>query len=284
MTRCDPQERGDLELFFYGELDGQARTELAAHLTTCRECRSALDELTLIRHVLAARPDVSVPPAGDWSGFMSRLDVALERGRPGKAIPRPPMVVRPSIPSHRSYVAYVAMAAMLTLVTASAGYLATHRSTLSGTRAAAATSPPAAPGVAPSSSVPAGAVTMAGDGGRRSEDAAFTAISGQHFERSKLVVLGLATKDPRRVSASDWAYERQLASALLSDTQLYKRAAEDRGLLSLARVMSDLEIVLLQTSLSDDHDTASLERIQRLIRRRDLVTKMDVMETSTQGF
>jgi hypothetical protein len=43
--------------------------------------------------------------------------------------------------------------------------------------------------------------------------------------------------------------------------------------------MRDLELVLLQTSMSEQPDTAALEQLQRLIRRRDLVTKMNVMST-----
>ena len=38
-------------------------------------------------------------------------------------------------------------------------------------------------------------------------------------------------------NGADWAYERQLAGALLDDTRLYKQAAEARGLESLAGVM-----------------------------------------------
>jgi hypothetical protein len=110
----------------------------------------------------------------------------------------------------------------------------------------------------------------------RSGDAAFAALSEQHFERSKLVVLGLANKDPQRVRDADWAYERGLATNLLSDTRLYRLAAEERGMKTLAGVMGDLEIVLLQTSLADGPDAEVLGQIQRLIHKRDLVTKMDV--------
>jgi hypothetical protein len=78
------------------------------------------------------------------------------------------------------------------------------------------------------------------------------------------------------VSPSDWAYERQLAAALLDDTRLYKQAAQARGLGTLAGVMSDLELVLLQTSLTEEPDAATLNRLQRLIRKRDLVAKMEV--------
>jgi hypothetical protein len=58
-------------------------------------------------------------------------------------------------------------------------------------------------------------------------------------------------------------------------------AAEDRGLTSLAGVMRDLELVLLQTSLTDDKDPASLPQLQRLIQKRDLLEKMDVVTTTT---
>jgi hypothetical protein len=46
---------------------------------------------------------------------------------------------------------------------------------------------------------------------------------------------------------------------------------------SLADVMRDLELVLLQASMSEEPNDASLEQLQRLIRRRDLLTKMDVV-------
>ena len=102
-------------------------------------------------------------------------------------------------------------------------------------------------------------------------------LSEQHFERSKLVVLGLASRDPQHTSAEDWEYERDLAESLLSDTRLYRLAAQDRGLSDIAHVMGDLETVLLEASMSDDADASALERVQRLIRKRDLLVKMQVV-------
>jgi len=102
-------------------------------------------------------------------------------------------------------------------------------------------------------------------------------LSEQHFEKSKLVVLGLVARDPDHTTAKDWAYERDLAGSLLEDTRLYRRAAQQRGLSDIAHVMGDLETVLLETSMSDHGDAASLERVQQLIRKRDLVVKMQVV-------
>ena len=89
-------------------------------------------------------------------------------------------------------------------------------------------------------------------------------------------VLKAQLRDAHTVSSSDWAYERRLAGALLDDTRLYKQAAAARGMGTLADVMSDLELVLLQTSLTEEPDAATLNRLQRLIRQRDLVAKMEV--------
>ena len=82
-TPCDLQQRGSVELFFYDELDDASRVEMAAHFRGCRDCAAALEDLKIIREVLAARGSVSAPPAGDWSGFMRRLDIAVhaEQGR-----------------------------------------------------------------------------------------------------------------------------------------------------------------------------------------------------------
>jgi hypothetical protein len=107
-------------------------------------------------------------------------------------------------------------------------------------------------------------------------DRALREGSAELLERSKLVVLGLATRDPR-VRSQDWQYERTLAGTLLNDTRLYRQAAVQGGAPDVARVMRDLETVLLEASMSDRQDPDSLERVQRLIAKRDLVVKMQVM-------
>jgi hypothetical protein len=110
--------------------------------------------------------------------------------------------------------------------------------------------------------------------------AALREVSAEHLERSKLVVLGLATRDPEHTRAADWQYERQLAGSLLADTRLYRLAAQERGVADVARVMRDLETVLLEVSMSDGSDRESLEHVQRLITRRGLVSNMRMVATS----
>jgi hypothetical protein len=166
-----------------------------------------------------------------------------------------------------------AIAALLALVTATVLLVLRQRDTSSPAEAGVTrTVPGETPIVAPADA--------AANADRMDPDVALTELSEQHFERSKLVVLGLATKDPVDSPGVNWDYERELAGSLLSDTRLYRHAAEERGMTKLADVMRDLELVLLQTSMSDSPDAESLARLQRLIRRRDLITKMDVVKTT----
>lgn len=258
MTICAVHASGELDLYFYDELSASGRRAVEEHLHGCSDCRAALDELHVIREALRSRPDVSAPASGDWSAFMTRLNASLAKERaPGFA------VVPLKTSSRQPAVAYLAMAAALALVTVSVA-VALRKPHVPAAPAPVASVTPHIP----SSTAPA------------KDAAAFRAMTEEHFERSKLVVLGLAAKSPDELRGTDWTYERELASGLLNDTRLYRLAAEDRGLDKLAGVMRDLELVLLQTSLTDDKDPSSLQQIQRLIRRRDLIEKMDVVTTT----
>lgn len=258
---CEVQAAGTIELYFYGELAAADRPAVQAHIAACPECRQALEDLSVIRAALARRPDVATPPGGDWSGFMRRLDAAIavepHDGDAGSARAQPISLAR------RRLTPYLAIAAVLALVTIAVVLLLRQppspATTVSREVSPSAPAPESAPDVRP-------AVFTS------SPDPALIAVSGQHFERSKLVVLGLTTKTGRQ---DDWAFERGLATALLSDTRLYRIAAEERGMRGLADTMGDLELVLLQASMSAEPTEASLQQLQRLIRRRDLLTKMD---------
>ena len=269
---CDLQASGTIELYFYDELNARERAAVDRHLTACRTCLSALQELAVIRDALATRPDVSAPPAGDWSGFMARLDRAVRsesrvRGSFGlraRDARDQALQATSSTDARRSLVPYLAMAALLALVAASVSLVWRTRQ--------AVVPPPDA--VLTATTTPSAATQAATD-----PNASLVALSEQHLERSKLVVLGLATKDAHHAGPQDWTYERQLATSLLSDTRMYRLAAEDHGMDGVARVMRDLELVLLQASLSEDSDPA-LAQIQRLIQKRDLLGRMNVVNTT----
>ena len=267
---CDVQSRGTIELYFYDELSPVERTGVQAHLLTCPACRQALSDLRLIRAALQHRPDVSAPAGGDWSGFMARLDRAIEASPAPARESTPPRSTGPSSPMRVA--PYLAMAALLALATIGV-VLAGRARTERAPSIQSVAEPAAVPAVA-TEPVRAAVTTL-------KPDAALVSLSGEHFQRSKLVLLGITTKEAAKVQGGDWAYERERAATLLGETRLYRQAAEQRGMDALAGVMRDLELVLLQTSMSDRPDTASLEQLQRLITRRDLLTKMDVYESGS---
>lgn len=262
MTTCLVQASGSIELYFYGELDDVSRHKTEQHLRVCGQCRQALNELAIIRSALSTRPDVAGPAGGDWAPFLARLDQAIrQEQKSGEAVGVARAAVA-AVPARvaggfrRQYVAYIAMAALLALVTASVAYIVRSRDALLG----------AGPRLA----------GAAASGRTWTDDEAFASLSEQHFDRAKLVVLGLANKAAGDGLPAEWQYERELASTLLSDTRLYRQAAEDRRMTQLARLMGDLELVLLQVSMSQDPQPETLEQIQNLIRKRDLVTRMNV--------
>jgi len=267
MSMCAVQDAGTIELFFYDELPGPERADVERHLRGCHECAAALEELRLIREALSARPAVAAPSSGDWTAFMSRLDEAVRAADRHQVVV--PFVPRRSA-ARTSFTGLLATAALLAIVSISV-FVASQ----SGRQLIVE---PAGE-LEPARLVEARASGDAGAAHTVVEHAGLISVGTRHLERSKLVVLGLAAKESAGSELSDWAYERELATSLLNDTRLYRLAAEERGLTSLANVMRDLELVLLQTSMVEPGDETSLPQIQRLIRKRGLVEKMDVVGT-----
>jgi len=279
VTSCD----FDVVLYFYdelhfdGETEARSRADAAAHVRACESCRHRLEDLHAIRRALAERPPVEAPPAGDWSGFMRRLDAAVA---PPRFQPHPEARAFSGGSTWRptggrwSVRHLVTLAAMLAVVTIGVIVAARYRATAPAPQVAASTAPSVYPAAVAQPASP-GTPALAFE-----RDQSLREGSVEHLERSKLVVLGLTTRDPRQTTADDWQYERRLAGSLLSDTRLYRIAAQDRGVSDVARVMRDLETVLLETSLSDSSDRDALQRLQQLIAKRDLVMKMQVVVTS----
>ena len=257
MTRCALFDSPDIELYFYGELDAADRMRVDAHLHVCEACRQRLEDLRAIRCALAARQVIDAPDASDWSGFMRRLDAAVARERLAHSAP----VARGRSARSAAGLRYaLAIAAMLTIVALGVSVAVRVRHTAPSSRHAAADVILPAPSAGP--------------------DLALREVSAEHLERSKLVVLGLATLDPKESRAADWQYERQLAGTLLDDTRIYRQAAQEHGLNDVAHVMRDLETVLIETSMSDSSDKDALARVQRLIAKRDLVVRMQLVGTN----
>jgi hypothetical protein len=266
MTDCRFSATPDVELYFYGELDAADRAALDAHLRACAGCTQRLDDLRAISAALAERPHVSAPPAGDWSGFMRRLDAAC--GAPNAQ----PTLAATSTRRRFGLSLGIAAAAAAAIVL-SIGLVFAMLSIGAAHRQPVLVAGPTAPKPAP----PAMTTTPA------SADKSLREVTAEHLERSKLVVLGLTTLDPAHAKASDWQYERKLAGNLLTDTRLYRMAAQERGMNDVAHVMRDLETVLIETSMSDNADRDALGRLQKLIAKRDLVMKMQLVSANASG-
>jgi hypothetical protein len=281
MKACELSDTPDVELYFYDELDEAGRARVAGHLRGCPTCRQRLDDLHAIRLALVDEPVVEAPPAGDWSGFMRRLDETVGVKAAGR---RPPAVLERAGATWRVRL-FVAVAATLAIIAMGAFMAARIRERRPDI---VAHSLPASPGIvspgSPTTPDPSGAKpepsSATGAAAALTPAAALREVSAEHLERSKLVVLGLAARDPRTTRPSDWQYERKLAGSLLPDTRLYRLAAQERGAVDVAHVMRDLETVLLEASMSDSTDRESLARVQRLIARRGLVTRMQMVTTS----
>lgn len=235
-----------LTLYFYGELPEIERRAVDEHLAGCEACVAAIAEMHALRSELALRGAQARTPA-EWGAFMERLlprlDLPVGAGR----------ATTDAADGHRvsSWGRMAALAAAL--VIAIGASLVWQRTALepSGTLAAR---------------TPAGA------------DTTLEAAAARHFERAKLVVLGIAMKDPAQTSASDWEHERQLAASLLPETRLFRLSASDRGDARLASLLGDLESVLLQASMTTEAERSELQRLQRVIQRRDLLVRMDLRE------
>ncbi len=274
MTGCRLPDSADVELYFYDDLPAVDRGRVETHFRSCAACRQRLEDLHAVRVALASTPAVDTPAAGDWSGFMRCLDRAIAApgghlvesadaaAARGADAGTPSTVATPAKRTSATPRTMLALAATLALVAGGVFFAARFKAI------------PAATSVAHGPRQPV-AVHRAD----ARPDRALREGSAEHLERSKLVILGLATRDPH-ARAEDWQYERTLAATLLSETRLYRQAAVQDGVQDVERVMRDLETVLLEASMSDTRDRTALERVQRLIARRDLVLKMQVVAAS----
>jgi hypothetical protein len=262
---CLRFEAETLVLHFYAETDPSTAFEIEAHLPQCASCRAHLEELTAIRTALRAIAAPGAATAGvDWARFgiaLNRRIDAIGRSTDRSAARGPFIAAAPPFeepglrvpPDARGWPGRtLAAAAALTLMVGALGAVGWQLQ-----RAAASVAQASAEVV--------------------ERNTAIETVASRHFERSKLVVLGLLAKDPANPQ-SDWSYERRLASTLWVDTRMYRTAATRQGLPGLAKTLGDLEVVLVQTAFSHHADGAALDQLQRLIRARDLRLTMDVLE------
>lgn len=234
----------DVELYFYDELASAERAAFEAHLSSCSGCRAALAELEEIRTALAPIRADGARSEFEWRAFMRRLDARLEAE---------------SVPARRAHTGVLLAAGIAaTLAIGVVTGVLWQRE-----RARDQAVPQPDPIAVSGGEDP--------DESRRSREAAI-----EHLDRAKIVLLGLANKDAGAVSVDDWSYERSLAASLLPDTRLLRLTALEDGDGEMASLLSDLEVLLLQTSFSAEPNRETLARLQRYINRRDLLVRTEL--------
>lgn len=215
----------DLVLHFYGEGGPDEERRIDEHLPGCSACRQAWTDLgDTLKLVDAA----TVPePAEEFERVMwARIQQVL----PDAPRPRLAWQWKPALGMAAALVAAVGLGY---------GWRVGHEPRLVSP---AAFSTP--------TTSPVTIRTAAADLKRTRERVLLTALS-DHFQQSEVLLTELMNSpDEGRV---DLAFERTAAGDLVASGRLYRVTAEQSGDLQLARMLDDLESVLVEVARSPDH-------------------------------
>ncbi len=226
MTNWHPTEE-DLVLHFYGETGPDEERRVDDHLASCSACRQSWAELgDTLKLVDAA----TVPEPGE--GFERVMWARVQQALPERETTRS---------SIWGWVPVFGMAAAL-VVAVGIGYAwrSHHESS-----------------TAPST----GTVASAGGGGnvvraslsdlqKTRERVLLTALN-DHFQQTEVLLTELMNSPDE--GRADIDFERQAADDLVASGRLYRVTAQQSGDLQLARMLDDLESVLVEVANSPEH-------------------------------
>jgi len=101
------------------------------------------------------------------------------------------------------------------------------------------------------------------------------AVSG-HLERTEMLLLELANSRGR--VSTNVATERELAGELSSEGRLYRAAAEAAGQVEVAKLLEEIERLLIDLSHGPEQLSASgLQHLQKRLEERDLLFRLRVV-------
>ena len=235
----------DLILHYYGELQSDAAAHTAGHLRECADCRGAFTKLQRVFAMVDAAPEPALRD-GFERIVWARLQPALGHARGGWA---------------RWFVLSPARLAWLAaiVVLVGAAFVAGRLSQPHGV-------------------TPATASSVAGKDLR--ERVLLSDLS-EHLDRSQLMLVDFVSAESER--DVDVPVERTRAEQLLSANRLYRQTAVDTGNLALARVLDDLEQVLVDIATSPDRVSAEdLAAVQHRIDAEGLLLKVRVLSSEVQ--
>jgi hypothetical protein len=234
----------DIELIAYHDGDASQRTEIAAHLRECPECR---EEFARIEAVYAAMDAAPAPDPGQdyelrvWQRLEPRLSERPTRWWEG-------------LFETRRLVLVGTVAALVVL----AFFLGKHtgRNATEGELA---------------------------DAGKVRERVLLVAV-GDHLGRSEMILVELANTAPLKgQKLINIAGEQKRAEDLVEENRLYRQTALRNGDTAMASTLEELERVLLDIANSPDEITpAQFESLQKRIESRGILFKVRVVQQGVQ--
>jgi hypothetical protein len=247
----------DLTLLYYGELPSREALEAQAHLSGCAECRRHNDDLLRL-FAMVNRAPVPEPDSGYEAAVWRRLQPALRAARETRRGGFGERLRAWLVPSRGSAWAAAGALAALVIVAFIAGRFW-----------------PAGDPLQPAA--PAG---LEASGESLRERILLTALE-DHFDRSQIVLVELASADP--AATVDISGEQRRAADLLSATRLYRQAAVEAGDRGVADILEALGRVLTEVTLSPPTLTAyELQSLQHRIEEQELLFKLRVAASTVR--
>jgi len=228
------------QLIAYHDGDAANRSEIAAHLKDCGNCRTELERIEALLHALS---DFPVPDPGE--DYERQVWQKLAPKLPEKRAPWWQMWLAP-----RHLIAAGALAAMVL------GAFFLGRMTKG-----------------PSPATPMASVEQV-------RERILVVAVGDHLGKSEMMLVELANAEPRDAKNKlvDISAEQRRAGDLLEENRLYRQTAMQQGDAGLASVLDELERVLVDVAHSPGEITnAQLESIQKRIEARGLLFKVRVV-------
>ena len=101
---------------------------------------------------------------------------------------------------------------------------------------------------------------------------------GDHLERSQMFLIEIMNSDPS--GQNGIARQQELARNLLDDNRLYRQSAQRSGDPEVARVLDELERVLVEiANAPPDLTSTDVREIRSRIQSQDLLFKIHVLGT-----
>ena len=258
MTKCRSLRTLMVEAL-NGKVASHVLKSLEDHMTSCPECAAEFEALSRTIQIMS-RHSVPDPGPAYWDGYWERLEKRLDREGPGAAAPS-----GAGHPSRRLF----DLAPKWTWTAASAVVLLAAGAVVGRYFLGR-----------PASPVPAASVENAAPVSYGSYDDLINGAS-RYLDRSKVLLIALVNRqagdDP---AALDLARQKRVSNQLAKEAAVLKRGLEqsagpeDRR---LARLISDLEVILLQiANLEAESDPAAVDIIKLGVQSQGLIFQINL--------